>query len=191
MERVQRIINPEIRAIDEEKRQVDFIISTEMRDTYGTVFTLDGWNLSRYERNPIVTYMHDDFSSDPDMVIGTSEIRFEEGAMIARLTFEDPEETKNEIADKIWRKVKAGTLRMASVFADVLDGNWGERSKGQDPDTFYFTKQELYSWSIVTHGSNPGALKRSDEISFIEKKKQRVSFDEFDARLFTINKKVK
>lgn len=189
---IKRFVSPEIRDINEQDRTIDFVISTESRDTYDTVFKLDGWQLSRYASNPIVTYNHMDFSNDPDMVIGTSEVRIEGGALIARATFESAD--LNEIADKVFRKIQAGTLRMASIMAEAIEGSFGSRDAGEDPKIFYFRKQELYSWSVVTHGSNPEALKRSAEMAFIEKNTKNEfnisnRADDFDARYLTLKYK--
>jgi hypothetical protein len=188
---IKRIFQPEIRTINEEERSVEFVISTEAVDTYGTVFKVDGFDLTRYEKNPVVTYNHDDWSSNPDMVLGTSEIRKENGQLIAKAYFEDFENDMNEIAEKVWRKIKKGTLRMASIFAYATEGHWGDESKGESRDVYYFDRSELFGWSVVTHGANPDALKRSsEEIELLKKEKKRVSFDDFDARIFNINKSI-
>lgn len=192
MELLKRIINPELRSIDVESRSVEFVISTESVDTYDTVFKADGWDLTRYAKNPIVSYQHDDFSSDPDMIIGTSEVRLEDGQLIARLTLEDLENDMNEIAEKVWRKIQKGTLRMASIMGKPLDGRYGDRSLGEDPEVFYFTRTELYAWSVVTIGSNPDAHVRSDsELRFIESHKivqPKVALkDDFDVRILSHN----
>lgn len=192
MELLKRIINPELRSIDVESRSVEFVISTESVDTYDTVFKADGWDLTRYAKNPIVSYQHDDFSSDPDMIIGTSEVRLEDGQLIARLTLEDMENDMNQVAEKVWRKIQKGTLRMASIMGKPLDGRYGDRSLGEDPEVFYFTRTELYAWSVVTIGSNPDAHVRSDsELRFIESHKPvqpKVALkDDFDVRILSHN----
>lgn len=151
-----------IRAITDEqkeKRQAEFVISTEAVDTYDTVFKIDGWDLERYNRSPIVFYNHKSWSDDPDMIIGTSEVRVEGKELIALVTFEND----NPVADKVWRKVQAGTLNMASVGANPIEWRWGDFDKGENPDVIYFIRQELLEWSIVPVGSNPDALKRSVE----------------------------
>ncbi len=160
---INRQVGIQIRNVDEESRTAEFVISTEALDTYGTVFKAAGAVLDRYQKNPIVTYQHEDWSRDPDDVIGTSELRLENNQWIARATFEDLENDMNEKAEKIFRKVKKGTLRMASIIAAPIEGGWGVSELGEDPDAYYFRKWELYSWSVVTHGSNPEALKRSVE----------------------------
>lgn len=151
-----------VRAITDEqkeKRQAEFVISTEAVDTYDTVFKIDGWDLERYNRSPIVFYNHKSWSDDPDMIIGTSEVRVEGKELIALVTFEND----NPVADKVWRKVQAGTLNMASVGANPIEWRWGDFDKGENPDVIYFIRQELLEWSIVPVGSNPDALKRSVE----------------------------
>lgn len=161
-----------VRALTDEQvqnRQADFVISTEAEDTYRTIFEISGWNLERYNRNPVVIYVHDTMSSDPDLVIGTSEVRVEGNELVATVTFEDAE--NNPLAEKVFRKVQAGILRMASIGADIHEARWGDFDKGENPDVLRFTKQDLLEWSIVPVGSNPEALKRSaDGLEDIKKR---------------------
>lgn len=161
-----------VRALTEEQvqnRQADFVISTEAEDTYRTIFEIGGWNLERYNRNPVVIYVHDTMSSDPDLVIGTSEVRVEGNELVATVTFEGAE--NNPLAEKVFRKVQAGILRMASIGADIHEARWGDFDKGENPDVLRFTKMDLLEWSIVPVGSNPEALKRSaDGLEDIKKR---------------------
>mgnify|MGYP006143700653 CR=1 FL=1 len=144
-----------------EKRQVEFVISTEAVDSYGTVFRSDGWDLSRFEKNPIVLYGHRSFDGNPDYIIGTGEVFREDKQLIGKVTFED--ETVNPLAEKVFRKVQSGTLRMASIGATPTQGHWGTKEAGEDPEVLYFDRQELLEFSIVPIGSNPDALKRNAE----------------------------
>lgn len=142
-----------------ENRQAEFVISTEAVDTYGTVFRADGWDLSRYEKNPIVLYGHRSWDGNPDSVIGLGEVYREDNNLIGKVTFEAEED--NALAEKVFRKVKNGTLRMASIGATPSEGHWGKKEAGEDPEVLYFDRQELLEFSIVPIGSNPDALKRS------------------------------
>jgi len=160
----------QVRGITEEmkeNRQVEFVISSEAVDSYNTVFTKRGWRLDRYKNNPIVCYQHRAFSDDPDNVIGVSEVFFDGEKLIGRVTFEDA--TTNPKAEKVFRKVCNGTLKMASITAIIEEARMGKKEEKEDPEVIYFTRQELLEWSIVTIGSNPDALKRNkqgiDEIS--------------------------
>lgn len=143
------------------KRQAEFVISSEAIDSYNTVFKIDGWDLSSYNRNPIVAYQHSTYSDDPDNIIGTSTIRFEDKKMIAVVTFEDA--ATNPKAEKIMNKVYNNTLRMASVGFNPLEYRYGDKANGEDPAVLYFTKIELREWSIVANGANPEALKRNQK----------------------------
>ena len=144
-----------------ENREAEFVISTEAIDSYDTVFLSEGWDLKRYNQNPIVAYGHRTWSENPDMIIGTSTIRIENKQLIGTVRFEP--ESVNPMAEKIWQKVQAGTLRMASVGANPIEYRWGVFADGENPEVIYFVRSELLEWSIVPIGSNPEALKRSVE----------------------------
>ena len=161
-------LNGTKRAINEEERSAEFIISTFTKDRHGTVLNQDGWLLKNYEQNPIVGYQHDVYGDDlcggpnPDTIIGTSKVWTEKDAegntmLIGKVYFED--EDTNPLAEKIWKKVKAGTLRTASVgFYPVGKGKWVE--DGEDERTYHYQGQELLEWSIVNIPSNPDAVAR-------------------------------
>jgi HK97 family phage prohead protease len=146
---------------NKENREAEFVISTESTDTYGTVFKTSGWDLKRYEKNPVVFYAHRSNSDDPDLLIGTSVVRIEDNQLIAVARFETAD--INPLAEKVWQKIQAGTLRMASIGAMPKRGHWGDQKLGEDPDVIYFDDQELLEWSIVPIGSNPEALKRESQ----------------------------
>ena len=150
----------------DETRTIEFIISNETRDRHGTVIPVKGWKLDNYNRNPIVGYQHNVYGdmfggSNPDEVIGKSSVFVEGGNLIGRVTFEPPE--LNPLAEKIFQKVKFGTLSTASVgFAPIGETKWGkgdEGKNGKNP-TQYYQEQELVEWSIVNIPSNPSATKR-------------------------------
>lgn len=184
-----------VRDISEEQienRQVEFVISTEAVDSYGTVFKLDGWSFERYNPNPVVVYAHDTHSPDPDVIVGTSVVRIEGDAVIGTVTFEPAD--INPLAEKVFRKTQLGTLRMASVGAEVHEARWGIFEDGENPDVLYFTKQDLLEWSIVPIGSNPDALKRNKES--LEDIKQRfpkevVRKENYAARAALVDLKIK
>lgn len=144
-----------------EKREAEFVISTEAVDTYGTVFRADGWDLSRFEKNPIVLYGHRSWDGNPDSIIGIGSVYREGNNLIGKVTFESEE--INPLAEKVFRKVQAGTLRMASIGANPTKGHFGVEEAGEDPEVLYFDRQELLEFSIVPIGSNPDALKRNAE----------------------------
>ena len=160
--------SPVIRKVDEEKRTVEFVASDSSVDSYGTVLPVDKWDLSRYQRNGIVGYMHDVYgeswtkSADPDDVIGKGEAFVEDDQLIVRITFEPKD--LNERADKIFRKVQFGTLNAVSVgFVPTKKGHMGDEERGEDPKVYYYGGMELLEVSIVNIPSNANALRRSIE----------------------------
>jgi HK97 family phage prohead protease len=164
-EAVLRALTPE----QIENREAEFVISSEAKDTYGTVFKMSGWDLTRYNANPLVCYNHYSWGTDPDTIIGTSEVFVDGDVLVGRVRFET--EDINPKAEKVWKKVQAGTLRMASVGVNVKRGHWGDDKLGEDRDTLYFDEHELLEWSVVAIGSNPDAVKRNAE-NFEEIKKR-------------------
>lgn len=142
-----------------ENREAEFVISSEAVDTYDTVFVAEGGEFERYNNNPIVAYGHKTWSDDPDMILGTSEVRQEGKFTIGKVRFEDAE--TNPVAEKVFKKIQAKTLRMASIGANVKEWRYGDAQKGENPGVIYFTRWELLEWSIVPIGSNKDALVRN------------------------------
>lgn len=167
----------------EDQKEFDFIISSEKRDSYGTIFMADGWDYNRYQENPVVFYQHRSSSNDPDDLIGTTvkgpwEETLEDGTrvQVARVRFEDGE--TNPKAEKIRKKIIAGTIRMASIGADVHQYRWGDKEKNEDAETLYFTRTELFEWSVVNIGSNSDAsVKRSETMEEIKSEFKTVGKD--------------
>ena len=185
---IKRNVEMRAESFNEDERSAEFVISTEARDSYGTVFKMNGWDLNRYNNNPIVLFNHD--ASDIDSVIGRSEVRIEDNKLIGKVYFENAD--LNPLADKIYRKMQAGTIRGASIRANIEDARMG-KGENEDPDTLYFTRQELMEWSVVTLNSNPDAVARNQkEIDEIraevkpepkEEPKKEVRFDTYEAQL--------
>ena len=160
--------SPEIRKVDEETRTVEFVASDNSVDSYGTVIPVDKWDLTRYQNNGIVGYMHDVYgaswtkSADPDDVIGKGVAFIEDEKLIVRITFEPAD--LNPRADKIFRKLQFGSLHAVSVgFRATKKGHMGDEERGEDPKVYYYAGQELLEVSVVNIPSNANALKRSIE----------------------------
>ncbi len=131
-----------------------FVISDESVDSHGTSFSMTGWDLSQYSKNPIVTYGHPDVSSpDPNLIIGRSSVHISDNRLIAKIEYD----MGNPLAREVKRKVEDGFINMASIRAYVEDGKYDE-----ERDVIVFTKQRLVDWGIVMHGSNKNAMKKRD-----------------------------
>lgn len=153
----------------DDSRTVEFVISDQTKDRHSTVINTKGWTLDNYNRNPIVGYNHNVYGDgmfykgSPDDIIGKSEVFIEGDKLIGRVTFEPAD--INPTAEKIYQKIKFGSLRSASVgFSEVGEGYYGDgdQARGKENETYYFKGQDLMEWSIVNIPSNPSATKRSD-----------------------------
>ena len=159
---------PEIRKVDAETRTVEFVASDNSVDSYGTVLPVDKWDLTRFQKNGVIGYMHDVYgdswtkSADPDDVIGKGEAWIEDGKLIVRVTFEPAD--LNPKSDKVFRKLEFGSLNAVSVgFRATAKGHKGDEERGEDPNVYYYNGQELLEVSVVNIPANANALKRSME----------------------------
>ena len=162
----RQICAPEIRKVDKDERTVEFVASTGDVDSYGTVLPADKWDLSRYEKNGVVGYMHEVYGdhyrekADPDDVIGIGRAWIEDDKLIISIKFEPAD--LNEKADKVYRKIQFGSLNAVSVgFAQNAPGHWGDKKDGEDPDVYYYNGQELLEVSVVNIPANANAVRRS------------------------------
>lgn len=146
----------------EKTRTVQFVFSDETRDTYRTVLSADKWDLNRFNRIGVAFYNHNGRSADPDMTIGTARAWVEGKKLMGEIRFE-PEDL-NPMAEKVFRKVLAGTLRGVSVgFMPLERGTWGEgdESAGGKRETYYYGRCELLEISVTPLPANKNALVRS------------------------------
>lgn len=144
-----------------EDRTAEFIISDASVDAHGTILSPGGWDLNRFETNGIFGYMHN-LQSDPnpDFVLGPATAYVEGNQLIGRATFET--EDINQLAEKIFKKVKNGTLKAVSV-------GFIPKREHREGDVIVYDEMELLEFSIVNIPSNPNAVKRN----YNEKRKIR------------------
>ncbi len=146
-----REIEIEIRKIED--RTFEFIVSEGSIDAHGSILSPGGWDLNRFKKNGVFSYQHNlHGETNPDYVLGPATAYLEGNQLIGRATFET--EDINPLAEKIYRKVRNGTLKAVSV------GFIGKRSH-LEKDIVVFDEMELLEFSIVNIPSNPNAVKRN------------------------------
>lgn len=146
-----------IREIREDKREVDFICSTERLDSYGTVLEQDwaengGRGLKRFQANPVLLYAHNSW----DLPIGQARSVHVEGIgsdrrLVATVWFSDVHERAREV----WALVKERTLRGISV---GFKWNSYRFQKEGDKEFLILSDLELRELSITPCPSNPDCL---------------------------------
>lgn len=126
------------------------IISDESVNCYGTWISTEGMDISQYEKNPVLLWMH-----WRGVIIGCiKDIRKEDGRVTGEPWFDEVREESKQ-AKAQWEK---GTLRMASAGLDVIEvSDAPEHIKpGQYRATV--TRSKLTEVSMVDIGGNDNAL---------------------------------
>lgn len=163
----------------------DFVVNTENVNEYKYRILTDGIDTTQYMRNPVVLYYHNlrDFENAGREVIGRCVKLFKKDKnLIASIEFDDAD----EYAKLISGKVERGFLRMASMYADVIETSADPELvlPGQAYETV--TKCKLIELSIVPVGGNDDALKLSNKNSKVTLNKLNLKNNEKMSKLVTI-----
>lgn len=133
----------------------EVIISTGAVNCYGTRVLTEGIDLSQYERNPVLLWMHRRAFDGDAMPIGKVEnLRVEDGKLIGTPVFDQ----NDDFARQIESKWESGFLRMASAALEPIETSADEALvfPGQTRETV--TRSKLVEVSIVDIGGNDEAL---------------------------------
>ena len=130
------------------------VISTSALNAYGTRVLTEGLDISQYEKNPIVLYMHRRGSRE-DIPIGIMEnIRVEGDELFGTPKIDGDTEAEKVISAK-WER---GTLRMLSPGIDILECSDDPQYLVQGQTRPTITRSRLFEVSIVDVGANDEAL---------------------------------
>lgn len=133
----------------------EVIISTEAVNSYGSRVLTAGIDLSQYERNPVLLWMHRRSWEPGAMPIGKVEnLRIEDGKLIGTPVFDQ----NDDFAKRIESKWENGYLRMASAGLEPTETTPDPALvlPGQTRETV--TRSKLIEVSIVDIGGNDEAL---------------------------------
>lgn len=163
-----RSFTPEIRKKNAENRTITFVASDGSRDSAHTVLNQEGWDLKRFNANPIIGYNHEIYGAwdtkDIDFVIGKGHAYIEDGKLMVDITFE-PKEI-NELSEKVFQKLLFGSLNSVSVgFLPLGKGHWGEGDEAPNEarETYYYEGQELLEISVVNIPANANATRKGED----------------------------
>lgn len=121
-----------------------FVVSDDSVNSYGFVIRTAGIETARFERNPVMLYMH-----ERKTVVGRWEnIRKEGKKLLANAVFDDT----TELGSTVKAQVEKGFLRSASIGVDILESK-------REGDVEVVTKCVLTEISIVDIPANGNALK--------------------------------
>lgn len=148
-ELVRKIVAAEIKALEEDRRTIVAVASTESPDRANDVIRADGWSLGNFMKNPVIVWGHD-YSAPP--VAKAVRVWTEGPALMFEAQF--PTVDEYPFGDTIYRLIKGGYLRAFSVGFDPIE------SKDREGYGREYIKQELWEISLVTVPMNPEALVR-------------------------------
>lgn len=180
----------QVKAYMDNSRTVRFVISDESVDRHNSVIRSEAWNLDAFKNNPVAGWGHDIYGGwrapDPDNIIGTwSNLKIDNKELLGDLTFEDAD--TNPKAEKIFKKVKNGTLNAVSVGFILQKEHMGDEENGEERGVTYYDEVELAEISVVPIPSNKNARKKAlengDIPELIEELVREALGDEFNEKL--------
>ena len=134
----------------------DCIISTPAVNSYGFRVLTEGIDISQFEKNPLLLWMHKrPIEDNSPLPIGRVEnLRVEEGKLIGTPVFDQ----KDDFAKQIEQKWVDGILNMVSAGLDVMEVSEDEKLALEGQTLSTVTKCRLREVSIVDIGANSEAL---------------------------------
>ena len=135
-------------------------ISNETLNTYGTRVITEGLDISQFQRNPVLLYMH-----QRGMVIGyVKDIRKDGGEVTGELEFDEasPESIR------VKKQFEFGSLKMVSAGIDILELSEDPSLLVQGQTRPTITRSRLFEVSVVDIGSNDDALVLSKDGTRLE-----------------------
>ena len=142
-----------LRSLDENKRSVDFVASTDAIDSYGDIVE-QVWRLDRFLENPVILFGH----NSRDLPIGQAtrcEVTTANGRSQLECTVQLATAEANPVAENVWQSLLQGTLRAVSVGFVPNEYRWEKRD---GKDVFVLSDNELHEISVVPIPANPEAL---------------------------------
>lgn len=143
-----------IRSIDQERRVVTFIASTDAVDSYGERILQTGWDMTRFLAHPVIPFGHDYWSLPVGKSVRTQVVN---GALETDIQIAPAE--ANPLAENIWQCLLAGVPLGVSVGFYPLE--WHYETLQDGSQMRIYDKCELIEISVVTVPSNPEALQKS------------------------------
>jgi HK97 family phage prohead protease len=140
-----------VRGVRPERREADFVASTDAIDAYDEIVD-QSWRLERFAANPIVLYAH----QSRELPIGTAtNCQVLDGKLVCTIRFVT--EDKNPKAEQVWKMVRDAELRAVSV---GFVPHTIKSEKRNDRYVYVLSDNELHEISVVPIPANPEALSK-------------------------------
>lgn len=146
---LHRSIGVTVRAVRKEKREVDFVASTDCIDSYDEIVE-QSWDLKRFQSNPVILFGH----KSRELPIGrATRCEVVNGALECTIRFASAE--ANPLAEQVMRLVEEQCLNAVSVGFYPRTVKWEKRD---DREVLVLSDNELHEISVVSIPANPEAL---------------------------------
>lgn len=163
---VRRSFGITVRAINQDERSVEVVVSTDTLDAHGEVVDQD-WDLKRYKKNPVVLWNHNrTFLGGPEaeLPIGHSEASVKGGQLEAKIFFVD--EKANPMAEKVWQGFVQRSIRAVSA---GFRPHTVSREMTDDLEFYRMSNCELFEISVCPMGSNPDAVTKTQAAAQLDR----------------------
>lgn len=125
-------------------------ITNERLNSYGTRILTAGMDVSQYERNPVLLYMH-----ERGQVIGyVKDLKVEGDEVTGELMFDEA----SELSVRCKKQWEFGSLKMVSVGIDVLELSEDKQHLVEGQTSPTITRSKLFEVSVVDIGANDDAI---------------------------------
>lgn len=135
-------------------REFEFLASDETPDSYGDVVRVEGWELKRYRKNPIVLFGHR--SDTPIGYSPKTAVDEARNALVSRIKLAD--EGTSDFIDTLYKLMKQRIVRAVSVGFRATKDVEVIRDKEGNFQGLEFNGQELLEISVVSIPANPNSL---------------------------------
>lgn len=125
-------------------------ITNSSVNSYGTRVLTNGLDISQYERNPVLLYMH-----ERGTVIGyMKDLRLEGDELTGEPVFDEA----SELSQRCKKQWEFGSLRMVSIGIDIIETSESPEHILQGQSRPTITKSKLDEVSVVDIGANDDAI---------------------------------
>ena len=125
-------------------------ITNERLNSYGTRVLTAGMDVSQYERNPILLYMH----QRGDVIGYVKDLKVEGDEVTGELMFDEA----TELSVRCKKQWEFGSLKMVSVGIDVLELSEDKKYLVDGQTCPTVTRSKLFEVSLVDIGANDDAI---------------------------------
>lgn len=142
-----------VTAYDPETRTVEIVASDETVDRYGDIIVASGWDMTNYQKNPVILVDH---SYRVSAIVGSATAKVAGKLLKATITIDGSEENVNAVM--VAGLLERGLLHAVSV--GFLPFAW-EKITDEEGEWTYgyrYTEQELLEISWVAVPANPNAV---------------------------------